>query len=139
VTRVELAAAAVEDLDKPIVTHSLPSDTRGRVRRSLAPLEEFPGLGPELAGWWTVDRDALRAGSLAVDASGVPIRRITRSSGGGHHPRREILASSDLYALSNPVAAAQRSRGRSPDGRGTGVVRRTAVWDAAPALCGYSR
>ncbi|MGH3921901.1 MAG: type II toxin-antitoxin system RelE family toxin [Pseudonocardiaceae bacterium] len=48
-TRVELAAAAVEDLDKLIVTHSL---TRGRVRRSLAPLEEFPRLGSELAGRW---------------------------------------------------------------------------------------
>jgi hypothetical protein len=53
VTRVELAAAAVEDLDKLVVTQSLPPDTRGRVRRSLAPLEQFPRLGPQLAGRWT--------------------------------------------------------------------------------------
>ncbi|MGH8903782.1 MAG: type II toxin-antitoxin system RelE family toxin [Egibacteraceae bacterium] len=52
-TGVELAAAAVEDLDKLIVTHSLPLDTRQRVRRSLVPLTEFPRLGPELAGRWT--------------------------------------------------------------------------------------
>ncbi|MGH8902084.1 MAG: hypothetical protein ACRDYA_10470 [Egibacteraceae bacterium] len=45
-TCVELAAAAVEDLDTLIVTHSLAPDTRQRVRRSLAPLEEFPPLGP---------------------------------------------------------------------------------------------
>ncbi|MGH8909697.1 MAG: type II toxin-antitoxin system RelE family toxin [Egibacteraceae bacterium] len=51
-TRVELAAAAVEDLDKLTVTDSLPRDTRQRVRRSLASLEEFPRLGPELTGRW---------------------------------------------------------------------------------------
>ncbi|MGH8895670.1 MAG: type II toxin-antitoxin system RelE family toxin [Egibacteraceae bacterium] len=51
-TRVEFAAVAVEDLDKLIVTHSLSRDTRERVRGSLAPLEEFPRLGPELAGRW---------------------------------------------------------------------------------------
>ncbi|MGH2747344.1 MAG: type II toxin-antitoxin system RelE/ParE family toxin [Actinomycetota bacterium] len=52
-TRVELAAAAVEDLDALIATHSLPGDTRQRVRRSLAQLEQFPRLGPELSGRWT--------------------------------------------------------------------------------------
>lgn len=51
-TRVEFAAAAVEDLGKLVVTHSLPPDTRQRVRRSLGPLAEFPRLGPELAGRW---------------------------------------------------------------------------------------
>jgi hypothetical protein len=49
---VELAAAAVEDLDRLILTHSLPPDTRQRVRRSLKPLEQFPRLGPELLGRW---------------------------------------------------------------------------------------
>ncbi|MGH8932881.1 MAG: type II toxin-antitoxin system RelE family toxin [Egibacteraceae bacterium] len=52
-TRVELAAVAVEDLDTLIVTHSLPRDTRQRARRSLASLAEFPRLGPELGGRWT--------------------------------------------------------------------------------------
>ncbi len=51
-TRVDLASTAVEDLDKLVVTHSLPPDTRQRVRRSLAPLRELPRLGPELAGRW---------------------------------------------------------------------------------------
>lgn len=52
-TRVEVAAAAVEDLDDLIRTHSLPPDTRARVARSLQPLARFPQLGPELAGRWS--------------------------------------------------------------------------------------
>lgn len=50
--RVELAAAAVEDLDNLIRTHSLPADTRARVARSLSSLARFPNLGPALAGRW---------------------------------------------------------------------------------------
>lgn len=49
---VELARAAVEDLDDLIRTHSLPGDTRARVARSLRPLQEFPLIGPELSGRW---------------------------------------------------------------------------------------
>ncbi len=49
---VELAAAAVEDLDGLIRTHSLPADTRARVVRSLRALERFPLMGPELGGRW---------------------------------------------------------------------------------------
>ena len=50
--QVELAAAAVEDLDALIRTHSLPDATRARVRRCLEQLEQFPRLGPELGGRW---------------------------------------------------------------------------------------
>lgn len=50
--KVELASAAVEDLDALIRTHSLPANTRQRVKRSLRPLEAFPLLGPELTGRW---------------------------------------------------------------------------------------
>ncbi|HWI70850.1 MAG TPA: type II toxin-antitoxin system RelE/ParE family toxin [Baekduia sp.] len=50
--RVELARAAVEDLDALIRTHSLPSDTKARVVRSLRGLEQFPLMGPELTGRW---------------------------------------------------------------------------------------
>ncbi|HWK26330.1 MAG TPA: type II toxin-antitoxin system RelE/ParE family toxin [Solirubrobacter sp.] len=50
--QVELAAAAVEDLDALIRTHSLPSNTRARVARSLRGLAEFPRLGPALTGRW---------------------------------------------------------------------------------------
>jgi plasmid stabilization system protein ParE len=53
VARVELTAAAVEDLDRLVVTHSLPGDTRTRVRSSLEPLRGFPHLGPELTGPWS--------------------------------------------------------------------------------------
>ena len=51
--RVELARAAVDDLDRLIRTHSLPEGTRGRVQRSLRPLGQFPRLGPELTGRWS--------------------------------------------------------------------------------------
>jgi hypothetical protein len=50
---VELVRAAVEDLERLIAVLSLPSDTRERVRQSLAPLKEFPRLGPELTGRWS--------------------------------------------------------------------------------------
>ena len=49
---VELSELAVEDLERLIRTHSLPADTRERVRRSLRPLEQFPLLGGELGGRW---------------------------------------------------------------------------------------
>jgi hypothetical protein len=52
VARVELAEAAVEDLEGLIRTHSLPADTRARVGRSLRPLERFPLMGPALTGRW---------------------------------------------------------------------------------------
>lgn len=50
--RVELSPAAVTDLETLIVSHSLPADTRERVKRSLRPLERFPRMGPELGGRW---------------------------------------------------------------------------------------
>jgi plasmid stabilization system protein ParE len=56
VAEVRLSAIALEDLDRLILTHSLPADTRARVRRSLRALERFPRLGRELAGRW----DSLR-------------------------------------------------------------------------------
>lgn len=50
--RVELAEAAVEDLERLIYTHSLAPDTKERVKRSLRPLEDFPYLGAPLEGRW---------------------------------------------------------------------------------------
>lgn len=50
--RVELTAAAAADLDRLIRAHSLPMDTKRRVKRSLVPLRRFPRLGPELTGRW---------------------------------------------------------------------------------------
>jgi hypothetical protein len=52
VAEVRLSAIALEDLDRLILTHSLPADTRARVKRSLRALERFPRLGRELAGRW---------------------------------------------------------------------------------------
>ena len=43
---------AVEILDRMILTHSLPADTRDRVRRSLSVLEQFPRIGRQLEGRW---------------------------------------------------------------------------------------
>jgi len=53
VARVELSAAAVEDLDTLIRSHSLPRDTRERVQRSVRPLGRFPLLGAPLTGRWS--------------------------------------------------------------------------------------
>ena len=50
--RVEFAEAAAEDLERLIRTHSLPPDTKDRVKRTLRPLETFPYLGAPLAGRW---------------------------------------------------------------------------------------
>jgi hypothetical protein len=52
VAQVKLSAVAIDDLDRMIVTHSLPGDTRARVRRSLRLLERFPRVGRELPGRW---------------------------------------------------------------------------------------
>ena len=50
--RVELSEAAVEDLERLILTHSLPPNTKERVKRSLRPLARFPSMGAELGGRW---------------------------------------------------------------------------------------
>lgn len=47
-----VAPAAVADLGRVISTHSLPPDTRSRVRRSIEPLARFPLLGATLEGRW---------------------------------------------------------------------------------------
>ena len=57
--RVELSTAAVEDLDRLIRSHSLPSDAKERLKRSLRPLERFPLLGAALKGRWTSFRFVL--------------------------------------------------------------------------------
>ena len=51
--RVELSATAAEDVERLIVTHSLPPDTKQRVHRLLGSLEGFPLLGAQLAGRWS--------------------------------------------------------------------------------------
>ncbi len=51
--RVEVSAAALEDLERLIFTHSLPADTKERVKASLKHLESFPLLGAELPGRWS--------------------------------------------------------------------------------------
>jgi hypothetical protein len=52
VARVEVARAAVEDVDRLISSLSLPADTRRRVRSSIEVLSRFPLLGAELGGRW---------------------------------------------------------------------------------------
>ena len=46
--RVVVTDAAARSLSSPIDSHSLPTDTAQRIRRSLRPLERFPRLGPVL-------------------------------------------------------------------------------------------
>jgi hypothetical protein len=49
---VRLSTVAVEDLDRLIVTHSLPPHTKDRVKRSLRVLEQVPNIGRQLDGCW---------------------------------------------------------------------------------------
>lgn len=51
--RVELSETAIADLDLLIRIHSLPTDTRDRVRGRLRDLERFPRLGVSLGGRWS--------------------------------------------------------------------------------------
>jgi hypothetical protein len=51
--RVQFSAAALDDVDRLIRSHSLPADTRSRVKRSIQPLERFPLLGAALSGRWS--------------------------------------------------------------------------------------
>jgi len=48
--RVIVTPEAVATLDRLIVSHSLPTDTKERFRRSIKSLETFPRLGRELEG-----------------------------------------------------------------------------------------
>ena len=58
--RVVVAPGAVDDLAALIRTHSLPDDTRERVRRSsVNPLRRFPLLGAQLEGRWSTYRFVL--------------------------------------------------------------------------------
>lgn len=50
--KVELARAAVEDIERLVVMLSLPADTPARVTRSLRALRRFPRLGVALPGRW---------------------------------------------------------------------------------------
>jgi plasmid stabilization system protein ParE len=52
VAEVRLSAVAVEDIERMILTHSLPANTKARLARSLTPLSRFPLLGRELEGRW---------------------------------------------------------------------------------------
>jgi plasmid stabilization system protein ParE len=52
VAEVRLSVVAVQDLDRMILTHSLPADTRARLKHSLRALERFPRIGRELEGRW---------------------------------------------------------------------------------------
>lgn len=48
--RVEVSAAAAEDIARLKVTHRLPPDTNARIKRSLRSLARFPRLGTALEG-----------------------------------------------------------------------------------------
>ena len=51
-SEVRISSDAVKDLERLIITHSLPPDTRERVGRSLRLLEQFPRVGRQLEGRW---------------------------------------------------------------------------------------
>jgi hypothetical protein len=57
--RLIVTPEAVAALDRLIVTHSLPADTKERSRRSIRPLEAFPRLRRgQWLGWSLTPRPA---------------------------------------------------------------------------------
>jgi hypothetical protein len=53
VARVEVSRSAATDLDRLIRTHSLPKNTKQRLKSAVGPLGRFTLLGPELGGRWS--------------------------------------------------------------------------------------
>lgn len=47
-TRLAWSRQALADLDRLVVAHHLPADTRERIESSARPLERFPRFGPEI-------------------------------------------------------------------------------------------
>ena len=56
---VVVTPTALDDLERLIQTHSLPPDTRSRVKSSLRALSRFPLLGAPLTGRWAPFRFVL--------------------------------------------------------------------------------
>lgn len=56
---VVVTPTALDDLEHLIQTHSLPPDTRSRVKASLRALSRFPLLGAPLTGRWAPFRFVL--------------------------------------------------------------------------------
>jgi hypothetical protein len=52
VAKVVVMPTAEDDLAELIRTHSLPPDTKDRVKQALRPLARFPLLGAKLEGRW---------------------------------------------------------------------------------------
>jgi plasmid stabilization system protein ParE len=46
--RLEWSERALLNLDRLVVSHHLPGDTRERIESSARPLERFPRFGPEI-------------------------------------------------------------------------------------------
>ncbi len=78
--KVRLSVPAVSDLDRMIITHSLPGDTRLRVQRSLRVLEQFPRIGrqldPSFAHGCCVG-EVLGVGVVEVVTGGLVVDRVT--------------------------------------------------------------
>lgn len=95
--RVELSLAAAGDIARLEATHSLPDDTRARIRRSLRPLAEFPRLGRRLEQgrwegfrfvlgpwrWMVIDYDYSEAEDRVVIATVQDGRSSTAATGRG--------------------------------------------------------
>jgi plasmid stabilization system protein ParE len=47
--RLSWSERALQELDRLVLSHSLPDETRDRVEESLSPVARFPRLGPEIS------------------------------------------------------------------------------------------
>jgi hypothetical protein len=59
VATVIVTPTAIADLDRLIASHSLPTDTVERYKRSVSVLEHFPQIGAPLHGRWAPYRFVL--------------------------------------------------------------------------------
>jgi mRNA-degrading endonuclease RelE of RelBE toxin-antitoxin system len=59
VATVVVTPTALDDLERLVQTHSLPPDTRSRVKASLRALSGIPLLGSPLTGRWATFRFVL--------------------------------------------------------------------------------
>jgi plasmid stabilization system protein ParE len=105
---VELSRRAVDNLQRLITTHSLPPDTRQRVRTVLQPLMSFPNLGRELEGRWADHRVILGPWRwmllvYRVDPKGDRVVVVTaRTSAGSTRIRSERIEADGSAAEPHP-------------------------------------
>jgi hypothetical protein len=113
VANAVVAEPARQDLADLIHSHSLPTSTRDRVRRSIEPLGTLPPLGPALAGRWDGFRPILgpRPWMLVThvydEGADLVIVVTTQDARSGRSPRGSALTHHAPRPASNGSSASR--------------------------------